>query len=407
MSSSDHCQRGDRGVFFRVTLALLFTSVVAATGNGQTKSPQVVDHDQGLFEAAKAWLLDPDADPDIRAGAVADLVRHNAKAAPEFLAVALSDLNPDVRREAAEYLARLEDQRGLEAQLKCLSEPDCYRRRHDAIRLLGNSVSTDYADPIAEVVAETFEKGLADGEWLGDEHERAILDHGLIAIARIGRAKDMEFVLRAAEVRRSLDSIEALGYVDDPKSRAFLWEEYQRRSSKISCLERSHSVLPLISLSRLGDGVAIQLLKGVLMSGGSTSVGQGSEGQSWCADREEAFMSLKPRDAKNFAETAFQIAAGEPEGRATIHAWRALGVMRPAGFGERVLRLALSKKPHWRLVSRQALHNTVIAIDPDLNDEFWRQLGVSPIPAYSGNRALVEAGLGRMVFSGTMFWTGD
>lgn len=407
MSSIKQVKRG-RSIFrSRVTFALILTLSVSTTGNGETQSPRVVDHDQGLFDAGKARLLDLDGDPDYRAGAVADLVRHNAKAAQELLPVYLRDPNPDVRREAAEYLAKLGDQRGLDAQLNCLSEPSCYRWRHDAIRLLGNSRRADYAEPIARAVAETFEKGLANEDWHGDEHERAILDHGLIAIARIGREEDMEFVLRAAAVRRSLDSIEALGYVDHPRSRAILWEEYRKRSSKTSCLERSHFVLPLISLSRLGDGKAIQLLNEVLIRGDFISVGRSPEAQPWCADREEAFMSLKPHDAKNFAETVFEIAAEEFETRATIQAWRALGVMRPAGFGQRVLRLALSKKPHWNLVSRQALHNTVIAIDPDLNHEFWHQLGVSPIPSYSGNRALVDAGLGRMLFSGTMYWTGD
>lgn len=84
--------------------------------------------------------------------------------------------------------------------------------------------------------------------------------------------------------------------------------------------------------------------------------------------------------------------------------------MHPKGFGDRLLRLAMRKKPHWELVERQTLHDAILAIDPSLNEAFWREYNVKIIPTHSGQKILVEMGLSRLVYSGASYWmewTGD
>lgn len=164
----------------------------------------------------------------------------------------------------------------------------------------------------------------------------------------------------------------------------------------------------MVPLARLGDQRAIELLKDILRGIGTVEMEwRPGTRPSLCADRAQAFYALKPRDATNFAETVFEVAAQEPEGPGSVQAWTALGLMRPAGYGERVFKLAMRKKPHWKLVTRDMLHDAVLATDPNLNDAFWKEYGVSPIPTYSGRKALVEMGLHRLMFPGTGVWTGD
>jgi hypothetical protein len=84
--------------------------------------------------------------------------------------------------------------------------------------------------------------------------------------------------------------------------------------------------------------------------------------------------------------------------------------MHPKGCGERLLRLAMRKKPHWKLVERQTLHDAIMASDPSLNEAFWREYNVQVIPAHSGQKILVEMGLSRLMYSGASYWmewTGD
>jgi hypothetical protein len=101
------------------------------------------------------------------------------------------------------------------------------------------------------------------------------------------------------------------------------------------------------------------------------------------------------------------VASQTPEGPGTLDAWRALGVMHPDGFGERVLKLAVSRKPHWRLVSRDTLNAVVIALDPAPNKAFWSEFEVEFVPEMQAERLIVEKGLGRLMFTGTELWTGD
>jgi hypothetical protein len=82
--------------------------------------------------------------------------------------------------------------------------------------------------------------------------------------------------------------------------------------------------------------------------------------------------------------------------------------MRPAGFGQRVLKLAMTRRPHWRLVSRQMLNKVVLAIDPELHDEFWASYDdLQVVTPQLGMRTQIKEGLGYLLFSGTGDWTGD
>jgi hypothetical protein len=90
---------------------------------------------------------------------------------------------------------------------------------------------------------------------------------------------------------------------------------------------------------------------------------------SLCADRAQAFRAPRPGDAENFGDVIFEIAGQQPEGPATFEAWRALGVMRPKAYAPRVLKLSVSRR-HWKLVSRDLLNSVVIALDPQLYDDF-------------------------------------
>jgi hypothetical protein len=81
--------------------------------------------------------------------------------------------------------------------------------------------------------------------------------------------------------------------------------------------------------------------------------------------------------------------------------------MQPVGYGDRVLRLAVSKRPHWQTVSRDLLNKVVIAIDPDLDEAFWAAFSVEVVPEMHGEKALVRNDIGRLMFTGTWWWSGD
>jgi hypothetical protein len=54
------------------------------------------------------------------------------------------------------------------------------------------------------------------------------------------------------------------------------------------------------------------------------------------------------------------------------------------------------------------LNTVVLALDPDLHDEFWQSYGnVEVVPLQLGMRTQVKEGLGYLLFSGTGKWTGD
>jgi hypothetical protein len=387
-----------------LALLLLSSSPQAST----RKAIPTKDFDTPLFEAAKATLQDKSAEAAARTAAMRELVTHNAVAARELLAGALSDTNPLLQRRAAEWLAKLKDPRGLQWQLDCLDQSPCRNSHPDAARLLGNTRDPQYAPKVRAHVQRILQSGLLAGRWEGSATDRGVLQYGAIALARMGLPDDKELVLRVVSAQPDEDFLEPLGYIDDARSRTLLWSAYQRQLRTPTCSGAGLGVPALLPLSRLGEDRAVQALKDILRGIGTPPDlwPQGSP-PSLCADRAQAFRGLRPRDAERFAETVFEIAGKEPEGPGTFEAWHALGFMRPQGFGQRVLKLAVSRQ-HWRLVSRQMLNKVVLATDPDLADEFWQAYDdVQVASEQTGVRMQVKAGLAYLLFSGSGQWTGD
>ena len=336
-------------------------------------------------------------------------VRDGAAAAQEVIAGVLRDPKLVVQRAAAEWLARFGDRRGLDWEAKCLEAPDCPELRFNAVRLLGNSKDPRYAVAIRSHVTRILRFGLRGGEWDGSADDRAVLKYGAIALARIGLPEDQELVLAIVKARPNGDAafLEALGYIDNRQSRSVLWSAWKSLSRTPTCSVGGLSVPALLPLSRLGDEKAIQALKDILRGVGTPPDPWEGTFPSLCADRARAFDGLRPRDAQNFADLIFKVAAQEPEGPGTFAAWNALGLMRPGGSGRRALKLAI-RKPHWKLVSHHMLNTVVLALDPDLHDEFWQSYeSVEVVPLQLGLRTQVKAGLGYLLFSGTGKWTGD
>ena len=392
--------------FIGLLLLLLGPGNETATHKGKT----VRDFDKPFFAAAKTNLQRVDAEAGSRIRAMQELVARNAPEARELIAGALQDRTFAVRREAAEWLARYRDPRGLSWEAECLESAECTDIRHHAVRILGSSGDPRYAPPIRKHVRRILESGLRDGSWDGSAADRAMLKYGAIALARMGLIEDRELVLSIVRARPNGDSafLEALGYVDDPRAREILWSAYGTQTgAAASCNEPRLGVSALLPLSRLGEERAIQTLKDILRGIGTPRDPWEGTFPSLCVDRAQAFERLRPRDARNFAQTILEIAGREPEGPGTFAAWNALGLMRPAGYGPRVLKLAVSK-PNWPLVSHHMLNTVVLALDPDLHDEFWGSYEkVQEVPAQTGMRAQVKEGLGYLLFSGSSTWTGD
>jgi hypothetical protein len=368
----------------------------------------VQDYDAPYFAAAKATLLDWKADPARRINSMRELITRDASSARDLIATALQDRNPRVQKEAAEWLAIYGDRRGLEWEARCVSDVACVGLRYHSIRVLGNARARGYADMIRAQVERALKAGLRGAEWEGSAEDRAMLKYGAIALARIGRAEDRDLVVAVVRAKPHSDLLEALGYVDDRRSREILWSAYRSLSRKPTCSEAGLGVPALLPLSRLGDERATSELKAILRGEGVPPGPWPEHGfPSLCADRAQALKGLRPRDAARFAETVLEVAAQDPEGPGTFDAWQALGVMRPQGLGRRVLALATSR-PRWRLVSHHMLNTVVLAIDPELHDEFWSAYeDVQIIPAQLGIRKQVKEGLGYLLFSGVGQWTGD
>jgi len=398
-------------------------------------TPQVKDFDAPYFEGDKANLLRKEQAPGLRSRSIPRLVERNAREAIPVLASLLEDPEEEVSRTAAQYLALLGDQRGLDMQLRyatnpCAAKPACESGQLVALRLLGNSDRQDFAVPIAEQVQGTYQRSLKDKKFLPTTSDRAYIRNGVIALARMGRSEDRGLVLRVigtgADQTLDREILEALGYLGDPRANQVLWDAYEAllkppksfydalpgAVKRSPCADGGMGVSALLPLSRLGDGLAIEKLSQIIRGVGTPADPTGSEHTrpTLCEARGLAIGSLKPRDAKNFAEIVFEVAAQEPEGAGTREAWIALGVMHQKGFGERLLRLAMRKKSHWKLVERQTLHDAIMASDPSLNEAFWREYNVQVIPAHSGQKILVEMGLSRLMYSGASYWmewTGD
>jgi hypothetical protein len=337
------------------------------------------------------------------------MIQHDAFAALDPIAEALNDSNEEVQAGAAERLAHAKDRRGMEWFARCLRDTRCSYRKHQAIRLLGIGARAEYAPLVVEHVRAAMKRGeIRDGVWRGHPKQQAVMMYGVIALARMGRVEDRSLIIEVVRIRPSERFLEALGYIDMPESKEILRSAYKRMVRTPTCDEAGLGVAPLLQLSRLGEPAAIESLKSILKGVGTPPEPE-RPGQVpvLCYDRAEAFDSLRSRDAGHFAETVFQVAAKQPEGAATRAAWTALGVMHPEGYGERVLKLAVSKKPHWDWVSRDLLNDVVLAIEPELNEAFWSEFEVEAVPEMRGAKTLVKAGLGRMMFPSSFFWTSD
>ncbi len=405
----------------RITSLSHFLPALALAAAGSTAGPlqleqkpaaavsrQPKDYDAPYFEGAKRSALNTGMNGGSRTWALHELVMRDAGQAPAVIAKVLKDENAEVRREAGELLAIYGDRRGLDEMVRCIENPSC-ERPHQEARILGLVAKPEYAPVLSGKVKSILQRALADGRWRGTTEDRALLLYSTIGLARMGRPEDHELVIESARNRPFGDSgfLEALGYVDDPRSRDLLWDAYKTSLKDPKCDQQGLGVEALIPLSRLGDPLAIQKIKDIL-SGVQTPTCPDQNGWPRLPpDRSAAFGQLRPRDAKNFAETVFEIAAQDPEGAGTREAWEALGIMHPQGFGQKVLKLAVSRRPHWKYVSRDLLNKVVIAVDPDLNEAFWSYFVVETVPAMNGYKALVRQGLGRLLFTGSWWWTSD
>jgi len=370
---------------------------------------EVHDYDTPYFQAAKATILDKKSDPSARIRAMRELVARNATEARDLIAGTLRDPDLQVQRRAAEWLSAYGDRRGLEWEARCLDSPSCLEFPYHAVRLLGNSKDRRYAATIRARVTRAFQSGrLQAGQWDGSAEERAMLKYGVIALARMGRPEDVELILEVVKARPGSDFLEALGYVDDRRSRNILWSAYRSLSGVPTCSRAGLGVPALVPLARLDEEKAVDALRDILRGNGTPPDPWENTFPSLCADRAQAFRALRPRDAKYAAETVLEIAGRQPEGPGTFDAWQALGLMHPEGYGPRVLRLAVSRGPHWKLVSRDVLNTVVLALDPELYDEFWASYDdVQVMGTQFGKRTQIKEGLGYLLFSGTGQWTGD
>lgn len=399
--------------YFLPALALASAGITEGSSQISQKpteaaSRQLRDYDSPYFEGAKRTALNAVMNSGARVAALRELVMRDAARAPDVIAQVLRDENTEVRRGASEFLAIYGDRRGLDELARCIENPSC-ERPHQEVRILGLAAKPDYAPLLAGKVKSILQSAVKDGQWRGSTEDQAFLLYATIALARMGRPEDRELVLESVRNRPygSSSFLEALGYVDDPRARDFLWDAYKALLKEPKCDQRGLGVEALIPLSRLGDPLAIRKVKDILTGVQTPTCPDQNGWPRLPSDRSEALGQLRPRDAKNFAETVFEIAAQNPEGAGTREAWEALGVMHPQDYGQRVLKLAVSRRPHWKYVSRDLLNKVVIAIDPDLNETYWSYFDVETVPAMNGYKTLVKQGLGRLMFTGSWWWTSD
>lgn len=385
------------------TLLLLFSAASLASSAPAAPLP-IVDRQ---YEFAKAVLRAPETPPESRRAAIDSVLTLNAVEAADLIAPLLNDSSPKVRKGAAERLADLGDERGLREQMRCLRGEIPCEMRYDAARLLGNQRWRAAAPLIATDVEQSFARGLRDGRWNGTAEDRAIIRYGAIALARIDPERHKELIFRVAEADATYIVLEALSYINDPRTKKLLWAVYDARLPLEHCPLSRRQVEALLGLSRVGDAAAIDRLKNALLGRDPALNDRAKLTQMGCESGASFLSELRPRDAANFADTVFQLAAAEPETEVTFVAWESLGVMRPSGFGERVLKLALSKRPHWKTVSCDMLNKVVIAIQPELNERFWDGFDVQSKPEMLAEKRLVEKRVSYFMFTGTGNWTGD
>ena len=251
------------------------------------------DYDAPKFEGWKAVLLDRSQPHGSRAHAMREMVMHDARRGLGVVATLLDDRDEEVRHEAAEWLAIRGDRRGLDKMVASLKEP---RNSHHAASRLGNSGKKDYAAPVATAVRRILEASLRSGRWVvPNAEDLALLHAGTVALARLGRAEDGELVLTVANSDPSFGPFElvALGFIDDPRSRAILWRWYERLAGEGSSV--ASVVDALLPLSRLGDPIAVEKIREILKN--RRGVWLPNQFPILASPGSRVFGALRPRDA--------------------------------------------------------------------------------------------------------------
>ena len=402
------CPLGGPKLFLWAKAGVGWCLVLVIVGLSAPAIGQERDFDTPHFEDARRTLLTASADPTQRVLAVQEVVIRNAVEARPLLVSVLADSNPEVRREAAWWLAAYGDTRGLDIQAACFENPKCPSARESA-QLLSVARRPEYRSIIRGRVEGLFRAGIKGSTWQGPPVSASLLTYGTIALARIGAKEDADLIIKVVRSRPPNDNrlLEALGHVPDARAQDMLWSAHKELLREPRCDVPGLGVEALLPLSRLGDPVAIQKMKDVLLGVGVPECPPFNGWPILSADGASAFGGLRSEDATAFAETVMKVAAQDPEGAGTRQAWVALGIMHPQGYGERVLELAVSRRPHWKYVSRDFLNKVVIALDPNLNTRFWSNFEVEVVPDMRGAKALVTEGLGRVNFEGSRWWTSD
>lgn len=391
-----------------VIVALLFTIGTCVRAQEQSKAVGSSEYERLKADAAFAAFDRRDATSAEREAALRRMVTLDAVGARIRLKAALAtDPTRQVREAAGRWLAVLGDRTGLDEQRRVLTQTPRVDGAAVAARLLGSRGIADDAPSIAAAVKPAAQALFTERSPALSPEDRSVLKYGVIALGRIGRPEDRGLIIDVVAQMRSTDFAEALGYVADGRAKSLLWElHHESAVPNPRCDQRGLAVPVLLALSRAGDESAAnqvsRILKGEL---GPKSIA--GDVSVLCGDREQAFQLLRNRDASLFGETVVEIAGEEPEGPWTYAAWRALGVMHPPTLANRLLALAVSKRPHWRQVTRDVLNKVVMAANPDLNERFWSYFEASPIPQMRAERSLIESGAGHLLFSGTEPWTGD
>jgi hypothetical protein len=333
-----------------------------------------------------------------------EMVMADADQTLPLMPEALLDEDPHVRDEAAEWLAIRGDSRGLDFKMRCISDRACIQRFRD-IERVGNSHRTDYAAPLARLVEDAISRSWKDGRWT-DQADKLLVHDGVVALAKLGRREDHELILRVASTDPSFRYFKALGYVDDPRSRTLLRSALDGMSAQ----ERHAGghVEPLLALSRLRDSESRDLFERILKSSRHDRW-LPNENPVLSGERARAFDSLRSRDAADFAESVFAVAAQVPEGPGTREAWYALGVMHPKGYAKRLLALAVSRKP-WQTVARESQLQVILEIEPDpafVALFFSSFADVQQIPDKTKDIMLIRAGLGDLLYGSAWYWIGE
>lgn len=367
-------------------------------------------YERGRFEGARVVALSKIEPEGRRAAAARDMVLYDASRARGELLKVFLDSSGNLKNAVAEELARFGDDRAFQYELERMKDPNNQGLRHQAARILGNSGDVKYCPPLATLAEDVLRRNRGKLR-IPSAEDLADLGYAVLSLARLGDEVYRPVIFDAASTRmsESLQIVDALGFVDTPRSRELLRRYADAQYQMVACEGGGEYIHALLALSRLNDEWAIGRFKAILRGEDP----QAESGHRWqaadralCGTRETAFRVLRHRDSGNFGEVLVEIATQSVEGPWTKQAWMALGLSHPDGFGKRLFDLALSKK-QWKYVTTPRLYKAIMACDPSLNDEFWRSLGAKEIQSGSAERSLVENGLGYLMFEGTAWWEGE